>query len=126
MTVYDHRDLICWQLAEAFKKEVFRLVRSSRAIQRESKYRSQLIESASSVSKNIVEGFRRFKRGYIKEFFSYALASLHEAEARLRDGIELGYFDAKDCQEALRYAKRCTVATVRFKRSQDSNPPASD
>ena len=101
---------------------MFRIVKSSKAIQREPRYRSQLIESASSVSKNLVEGFRRFKPGFIKEFFSYALASLHEAEARLRDGIELGYFTAEDCKEALRYAKRCTVATVRFKRSQKPKP----
>jgi four helix bundle protein len=126
--VHNYRELIAWQLAERFKEQVFDLVSRSSALERDLKYRSQLLEAASSVSKNIAEGFRRYTDGYINQFFNFALGSLYEAEERLRDGIKLGYFVGADCQEALRYAKRCTVATIRFKRSRRSRsrPPESD
>ena len=32
---------------------------------------------------------------------------LCEAEVRLADGIQLGYFDAVSCEKAFRFAKRC-------------------
>ncbi|HET9372749.1 MAG TPA: four helix bundle protein [Vicinamibacterales bacterium] len=124
--VKNYRELIAWQLAEEFKKAVFELVDKSERIQLEHKFRSQLIEAACSVSKNIAEGFRRFKPRSIDQFFGYALASLHEAEDRIRDAIQLRYFAAADCARALNYAKRCTVATIRFKKSQRSRAKPAD
>ena len=78
------------------------------------------------MSKDIVEGFKRFRPKVMMDFLDYALGSLHEAEERLRDGIELRYFRADECAEALRYAKRCRVATIRLKRSQKKIRPAND
>jgi hypothetical protein len=64
------------------------------------------------------EGFLRFSVGDFKRFLDYSLGSLGEAEGRLEDGIQLGYFDRGSCENAFRFAKRCLAATIRLKRSQ--------
>jgi len=74
-------DFIAWQLADRFKDEVFRIVRSSRHAQRDLKYRSQILDAASSVSKNITEGFLRHSPRVFAGFLDYAIGSLGEARA---------------------------------------------
>jgi four helix bundle protein len=118
MVVRHHRDLIAWQLADQFKKEVFRLLESSPAARSDFRYRSQLVDSATSVTANLVEGFRRFSPGDFPRFIDYSLASLGEAEQRLRDGIELGYFKEGACEAAFKLARRCLTAAIRLKQSQ--------
>ena len=90
MAVRHHRDLIAWQLADEFKSEVIRLMKTSPNAWSDLKYRS----------------------------IDYSLASLGEAEQRLRDGIELGYFKGKDCEAAFLLARRCLTASIRLKQSQ--------
>ena len=118
VAVRHFRDLIAWQLADAFKNEVFRLVRQSPQAGKDLRYRDQLVNAASAVSKDVVEGFLRRSPADFRRFLDYALGSLAEAELRVEDGIGLGYFAAEDCQTALRYAKRCLVAMIRLKQSQ--------
>jgi len=111
------RDLYAWQLAEAFKSEVFRLVESSPGAQRHFKFRSQLVESAAAVSKHISEGFLRFLPADNCNFLRYAISSLGEAEGWVRDGIELGYFKEADCALAFRFCRRCAKATSNYRKS---------
>ena len=113
-----YKDFDAWQLAEAFKKEVFRLVRHSPGASRNFKYRDQLREAAGGISKHVAEGYLRCSPLDFAHFLDYALGSLAEAEERLGDGVDLGYFAEPACREAFRFAKRCTVATVRLKQSQ--------
>jgi four helix bundle protein len=113
-----YRDLIAWQLGNQFKAEVFRLLKSSPEAWSNLKYRSQLLDSAASVVANLVEGFLRFSPGEFPKFIDYSLGSLGEAEQRLRDGIELGYFEEADCETAFRLARRCLTASIRLKQSQ--------
>jgi four helix bundle protein len=112
------QDFAAWQLADAFKREVFRLVRQSVDASRDFKYRDQLRDAAGGITKHITEGYLRFSPLDFAHFLDYALGSTGEAERRLRDGIELGYFPEPDCREAFRFAKRCFVATLRLKQSQ--------
>jgi four helix bundle protein len=116
--VRHYEDFAAWQLAEAFKKEVFRLIRESPAARQDFRYRGQLQDAAGGISKHITEGFLRFSPLDFARFLDYALGSLGEAELRLSDGIELGFFAEVDCRDAFRYAKRCLAATVGLKRSQ--------
>jgi four helix bundle protein len=111
-----YQDLIAWQLADAFKREVFRLVQGDPGI--DFRYRSQLIDATSSVASNIVEGFLRCSRGDFARYLAISLGSLGEAETRLRDGILLGYFSETDCEAAFRFGRRCAGATLRLKLSQ--------
>ena len=111
-------DFAAWQLADAFKKEVFRLVRGSRDAQRDFRYRDQLRNAASGISKHITEGFLRFSPLDFARFLDYALGSLGEAERRLGDGVELDYFARDDCRAVFQLARRCSPAIRRLKQSQ--------
>jgi four helix bundle protein len=118
MTARHHTELFAWQLADSFKKEVFRLVRQSQSVRQNYRFRDQLINASTDVDKDIVEGFRRKQPLEFARFLDYALSSLAEAEERLRDGILLDYFAAADCQSAFVFAKRCLTACVKLKESQ--------
>ena len=113
-----YRELWAWQTGDRFKLQVFGLVRSSPEAFRNFKFRDQLREAARSVPANIAEGYLRCSPGDFMRFLDYALASLGEAELHLRDGIQLEYFAPEACEEAFRLARRCAVATVRLKQSQ--------
>jgi four helix bundle protein len=117
-SVHHYRELVAWQLADSFKQRVFALVMSSPQASQDLRYRSQLLDAASAVSKDIAEGFKRFSAPVMRQFCDYALGSLHEADERLKDGLQLKYFRAEDCAEAFRDVRRCTVATIRLKKSQ--------
>jgi four helix bundle protein len=118
MLVRHYRELVAWQLAQEFKEEIVRLVRSSSAASGNKRYQEQLLDAATSVAANLVEGFLRFSPGDFRRFIDCSLASLGEAEVRLKDGILLGYFTERDCVTAFRLAKRCLTASVRLKKSQ--------
>ncbi len=118
MVVRRYEDLITWQLGEAFKLEVVRLVLKSAEARADLRFKSQILDAARSVPANITEGFLRCSAGDFARFLDYALGSLGEAEQRLHDGIQLGYFSEEDCLEAFRLARRCLTAAVRLKQSQ--------
>ena len=112
------QDLIAWQTGDQFKAEVFRLVLGSPAACRDFRFKSQILDAAAGVPKNIVEGFLRFSPREFRRFLDYALGSLGEAEERLKDAIQLGYVAGPDCAAAFKLARRCLTATVRLKQSQ--------
>jgi four helix bundle protein len=118
VAIYRYRDLAAWQLAAAFKEELFRVQCASDRAQRDLRYRSQLLEAGSVVDKDIAEGFLRRSPRDFARFLGFALGSLAEAEERLRDGIALGYFTSAECEGCLNLAKRATVAIARLRASQ--------
>jgi four helix bundle protein len=112
-------DFAAWQLAEAFKSEVFALLKGSPEAMRDRRFRYQLKDSASGPPKHITEGFARFSPLDFCRFLDYAMGSLREAERWIHDGIEFGYFDEAKCRPAFWFAKRCSKATLRLKHSQE-------
>ena len=118
MVARRYQDLIAWQLASAFSDEVTRLIERSPSAQRAFKYCAELHGSAESVPSNIAEGFLRFSSKELCRFIDIALGSLGEAETRLRRGIQRGFFQAADCEEAFKLGRRCLSASVRLKKSQ--------
>ena len=83
------KDLIVWQKAIAFAKEVYCL---TRRFPRDERFglTSQVRRAAVSVSSNIAEGNARQGRQYA-HFLSIARGSLAEAESQLLLAVELGY-----------------------------------
>ena len=81
-------DLIAWQLANAFKLEIYRLLDDSPPASSDVRFRDQLRASAVSVGVNIGEGFYRFGAREFRRYLTIALASLGEATLWLQDGIE--------------------------------------
>jgi four helix bundle protein len=113
-----YRELIAWQTADGFKRQVLTLVLAGAGAKNDWRYRDQLVSAATAVPADVMEGFLRCSAGDFARFLGFALGSLAEAEARLMDGIELGYFSAPECSEALRYARRATASISRLRRSQ--------
>jgi four helix bundle protein len=118
MGVRTYRELIAWQLAEEFKREVFRLLAANGRASRDWRFRDQLRSSSCSIGQNIVEGFLRHSAGDFARFLSFSIGSLGEAEGWLTNGVDLGYFDSADCEAAGRLARRAAVAITRLKQSQ--------
>src|SRR5262245_29539512 len=110
-------DLDAYQLALEFKREVYRLIDGSESARRDFKFRDQLRDSASSVARNIGEGFRRFGPAEIAHFLNIALGSLEESKVNLIDGIDRRHFTEAACAPAFLLAKRCDRATFEFHRS---------
>jgi four helix bundle protein len=108
-------DLVAWQMAQAFKLEVYRLLREYPGACADFAFRDQLRALASSVPMNIGEGFYRYRAREFARFLSIALASLGEATLWLRDGIDRGHFPNPACDPAFLLAKRCRVAALRLR-----------
>jgi len=72
-------EFAAWQLADAFKSEVFALLKASRKAMRDRRVRYQLKDSAAGPPKHITEGFVRFSPREFCRFLDDALGSLREA-----------------------------------------------
>jgi len=118
-TARRYQDLIAWQLADRFEREVHRLVLGNVEARSDEPYKEQILEASTSVSVNICEGFLRFSRPDFARFLGYALGSLGEASRRLHTGIRRKYFSESECELAFRLARRCFGATLGLKRSQE-------
>ena len=119
MPVRRYYEFDAWKLADAFKSSVFALLRGSPEARSDRRFRTQLAESARGPTKHIAEGFLRKSPATFIQYLDYAISSLGEARDHLRDGVQLGYFDAEGCQEAFRLCRRCMSACLELKRSQE-------
>ena len=72
--------------------------------------------SARSVPANTAEGHHRFRPKDNHRFLEIARASLKETEEHLVDGLESGYFEKAEYDEAQRYVRRTSVAMARLMR----------
>jgi four helix bundle protein len=107
-------ELVAWQLANEFKREVYRLLQVSSGAQGDFRFRDQLRAAAASVGMNTAEGFHRYRSREFVRFLEIALGSLGEARLWLDDGVDRGYFARGDCRRAHELAFRCRTATIRL------------
>jgi len=110
-------ELHAWQLAHAFKREVYAVVRASADASGDFRFRGQLFEAASSGESNVEEGFHRYGAGEMLLFLSYARASIAEARGRLKDGVDRGYYGTADAERALALGARAAGAIAALQRS---------
>jgi len=118
--VRDFRDLVAWQLSDALRSEVFAFTETGPA-SRDFKYRDQIRDCAASASRNIAEGFGRYRPAEFARFLEYAVGSLEETKDALIDGHDRGYLDKK-LDSRLRNlagaAERVTKSLLRAKQRQ--------
>lgn len=113
MGVHRIEDVVAWQLADEFKRSVYRIIRDHPAAAGDGRYSDHLRSSAVSASMSIAEGFYRFSARDFARHVTIALASLSEATLWLKEGVDRGYFTARRCDEAFMLAKRCRLATLK-------------
>jgi four helix bundle protein len=100
------QDLEAWRLADELKREVYALVATSPA-SKDFRFCNQIRESAASASRNIAEGFGRFRPGPFAQFMEIAIGSTMETQASLKDRVDRGYFTVKSIERASQLAQRC-------------------
>jgi four helix bundle protein len=121
-----YEDLEAWQLAADLKREVYALIKEGPAA-RDIEFRNQIRDAAASTTKNIAEGFGRFRPKEFAKFMEYATASLMETKDSLKDGIDRGYFTPERVARAQNLAERTlkvsTKLIVYLKNCKRKNPP---
>jgi four helix bundle protein len=78
-----YEDLEAWQLADELKREVYALTESG-AASKDFDFRDQIRASAASSTKNIAEGFGRFRPAENAHFVEFSVASTMETKDSLR------------------------------------------
>jgi four helix bundle protein len=119
-----YEDIVAWQLADELKREVFALTATGPPA-RDFKFRDQIRDSSASATRNIAEGFGRFRPADFARFLEFARGSLTETHNSLRDGRDRGYFTDTDCDRLSRLAARAAKATTRlilYLRSRRNEP----
>ena len=120
-----YEDLDAWQLADALKKEVYALIKDGPAA-RDFEFRDQIRDSAASATKNIAEGFGRFRPKVFAKFMEYAVGSLMETQDSLKDGIDRGYFTPARVAPAQKLAARAIQVSKKlivYLKNCKRNPP---
>ena len=77
MVARTFEELEAWRLADALKKDVYRLIGTG-PVARDLAFCSQIRESAASISTNLAEGFGRFRPRPFAQFVEIALGSAAE------------------------------------------------
>ena len=108
-----YEDLDAWQLADALKKEVYALIKDGPAA-KDFEFRDQIRDSAASATKNIAEGFGRFRPKVFATFMEHAVGSLAETQDSLKDGIDRGYFTPARVAHAQKLAARAIQVSKKF------------
>jgi four helix bundle protein len=103
-------DLYVWQLADSIRREVHAIV-ASRADRLDRRFCSQMTDAASSVPRNVAEGFGRYRHREFARFIDIARGSVFEVQDLARDGIIRGYWAETD---VVSLASRCaqTIAAL--------------
>ncbi len=100
------QDLEAWQLANALKLEVYKLIKSDPA-RSDHEYCRQIRKSAASSPRNIAEGFGRFRPRPFAQYMEFSIGSTQETHDALLDGVDRSYFTAPKIATALKLADRC-------------------
>jgi four helix bundle protein len=108
-----YEELAAWQLADELKREVYALTETGPAA-KDFKYRDQIRDSAASNSKNISEGFGRFRPAPFAQFMEFAVSSAMETKDSLKDGVDRGYFTPERVANALELAERSIKCSTRL------------
>jgi four helix bundle protein len=85
-------DLIAWQKARAFAKEVILVTREG-ALSRDFSLRDQIVRAARSTMANIAEGFDRTGQREFHKGLSIAKGSCAEVRSDLYIALDSGYID---------------------------------
>jgi len=106
-------ELEAYQLALELKREVYALTANPPA-SKDFKFCSQTRDSAASTTRNIAEGFGRFRPAPFAQFMEYAIASTMETEVGVHDGIDRGHFSRERASRALSLAERCIKVSTKL------------
>jgi four helix bundle protein len=111
----DHTELVCWQLANELCLVTFALTERP-PWSRDFRLRSQTDDAASSVRRNIAEGFGRRSHREFARFLEISLSSLNEYRDCLLEAEQKHYATSEQLATARSLIKRTSVASARLRR----------
>ena len=110
MKITCFEDLIIWQKAIEFAKEIY-LLTERKGLKTDFGLKSQMRDAAVSISTNIAEGFERRSRKEYLNFLNIAKASAGESRSLLYVALEVGYID-RDEMENMRGKARFLSGSI--------------
>ena len=84
-------ELVVWQLANELRNKVHAITATG-LVTRDFRFCNQIRDAASSVARNIAEGFGRYRHKEFAQFLSVARGSAFELADHLRDGVGREYW----------------------------------
>ena len=112
---------MCWQLADELERLVFELTATGPA-SKDFKFRDQIRDSSASATRNMAEGFGRFRPKEHARFLRIAKASLMETHNSAGAGFKKGYFTGADTDRMQRLCARSGKAATSLVRYLESLP----
>jgi four helix bundle protein len=112
MAVRHHRDLDVWQLADQIRRLVIELTSRNR-VRSDFEFCNQAGGAASSVCRNVAEGFWRFRHREFAQFVNIAKGSLGELIDCTDEARQKGYIDGAEhrrLNELIEHALRAATA----------------
>ena len=91
-----YEDLDAWRIADELKLEVYALT------------------AAGPASRDIAEGFGRFRPADNARFAEFAVSSTMETKESLKDGVDRGYLTPERVQPALELPERSIQCSVKY------------
>lgn len=110
-----HEELEVWQLADAVRKQTIQITRGA-GMRREYRQRSEMEATASSICRNVAEGFRRGKNREFARFVEYSYSSCAELKSLLEDLEIQGVATGAELRPVKRLRYRLDRALVAFLR----------
>ena len=96
--VRDFTDLVVWQAARAFRKNVY-LVSRGFPKQETFELGSQMRRAAVSVTANLTEGYGRFSYQENMQFCRQSRGSVHEIRDHLTTALDAEYITPEQCKK---------------------------
>jgi four helix bundle protein len=108
-----YEDLEAWQIADELKQEVYALTETGPA-SNDFDFCKQIRASAASATKNIAEGFGRFRPADNARFVEFSVSSTMETKDSLKDGVDRGHFTPERVVRAQQLAERSIQCSTKF------------
>jgi four helix bundle protein len=105
-------ELVVWQLGNELREQVHALFDTSAAAY-DFKFRDQVRDAASSVPRNVAEGFGRYRHKEFAQFLTIARGSLFEVADHLQDGVLRHYWTQDMIRHHLALCRRSIAATTK-------------
>ena len=114
-------DLDVWRLADSIRRQVHAIV-AARSNSLDRRFCSQMTDAASSVPRNVAEGFGRYRHKEFARFVDIARGSAFEVQDLTRDGIIRGYWTDADVADLVACCARTIAALTSFGRYLKTHP----
>ncbi len=111
MGVRRFEDLAAWKLAFELQREVYAFTAYGPAWH-DIKFRDQIRDASASATRNIAEGFGRYRPREFARFLEIARGSLNETRSHLHDALQRSYLSPSEHSQLVKLSDRALGAST--------------